>query len=57
MKEVAEELGVPLATIRRWRLNGQGPASFRAGRHVRIRRADFERWIADQLSADSHNAT
>lgn len=54
--QIAEEMHVPLATVRRWRLNGQGPRAFRVGRHVRVRRADFDSWVAERLELDRNGA-
>jgi excisionase family DNA binding protein len=44
-RELAEYLGVPLATVYRWRYLAEGPMGFRIGRHVRYRRADVEAWV------------
>lgn len=38
--------GIPVSTIRGWRLAGIGPPYVRLGGHVRYRRPDVERWIA-----------
>jgi excisionase family DNA binding protein len=43
--ELAEYLGVPLATVYRWRSQRDGPAGIRVGRHVRYRSVDVERWL------------
>ncbi len=50
-EEVAKYLGVPLATLRRWRYRSTGPRGIRVGKHVRYRRDDVESWLdahADQ---------
>jgi len=47
--ELAEYLGVPVATIYAWRHRRQGPPGFRAGRHLRYRLGDVERWITGRL--------
>jgi excisionase family DNA binding protein len=47
-RQVAEYLGVPLATVYRWRYLGEGPSGFRVGRHVRYRRTDVEAWIDER---------
>ena len=52
--EVSQLLGVPVATLYRWRHRGEGPTGYRIGRHVRYRRAAVEAWIeaqADQWPA------
>jgi excisionase family DNA binding protein len=46
--ELAEYLGVPVATIYRWRYTRDGPVGYRVGRHIRYRIADVERWLEGQ---------
>jgi excisionase family DNA binding protein len=43
--ELAAFLGIPLATIYRWRTRGDGPRGIRVGRHVRYRVDEVERWL------------
>lgn len=50
-QEVADYLGVPIATIYTWRHRSQGPLGLRVGRHLRYRRRDVEAWIELQLEA------
>lgn len=51
-EEVADYLGVPVATLYAWRYqrNGKGPKSSKVGRHVRYRWADVEAWLDAQQS-------
>lgn len=51
LKEVAEELRVPEATLRYWRQRGEGPLGFRIGGKVVFRRAAVEEWVARCESA------
>ena len=51
--EVAAYLGVPLATVYRWRSRREGPCGIRVGRHVRYRLDDVERWLDQQRDARS----
>ena len=51
--EVAAFLGIPLATIYRWRSRGDGPEGIRVGRHVRYRLEDVERWVDGQRDRHS----
>ena len=44
LDSIAEELGVPIRTIYAWRMQGKGPRGYRFGKHIRVRRADFEAW-------------
>jgi excisionase family DNA binding protein len=48
LPEVAEILGVPVATLYRWRHRGEGPPGYRIGRHVRYRRATVDAWVETQ---------
>jgi len=54
INEVADLLGIPVATIYRWRHIGDGPPGYRIGRHVRFRRAEVEAWIESR--ADDRTA-
>jgi excisionase family DNA binding protein len=45
-EELAAYLAVPLATVYRWRSRGDGPASYRVGRHVRYKLEDVEAWLS-----------
>jgi excisionase family DNA binding protein len=44
-QQLADYLGVPLATVYRWRYEGTGPRGIKVGKHVRYRRQDVERWL------------
>ena len=46
-------LGVPVHTLYRWRHNGDGPAGYRVGRHVRYRREAVEAWLEQQADKRS----
>ena len=37
VEELAEYLGVPVATIYAWRYRREGPLGFRVGKHLRFR--------------------
>jgi excisionase family DNA binding protein len=52
VKDLAEYLGVPVATIYAWRYHREGPPGFRVGRHVRYRWTDVEQWINDRIKTD-----
>lgn len=43
--EVAEFLGIPVATLYHWRYSGTGPRALRVGRHLRFRIEDVEQWL------------
>ncbi|MDR2974022.1 MAG: helix-turn-helix domain-containing protein [Propionibacteriaceae bacterium] len=46
--ELAEYLGVPLATLYDWRTNGHGPRGYRIGKHLRFALSDVQTWLAAQ---------
>lgn len=46
--EVAQQYRFKVGTLRYWRHEGRGPASFARGRQVLYRRREVEEWIADQ---------
>jgi excisionase family DNA binding protein len=50
VQELAEYLGVPVATLYQWRYRSEGPGGFRIGRHVRYRWSEVETWIERQLA-------
>jgi excisionase family DNA binding protein len=52
VEDLAEYLGVPVATLYAWRYHRQGPPGFRVGRHVRYRWVDIEEWISDRIKTD-----
>jgi excisionase family DNA binding protein len=45
-EDLAQYLGVPLATLYAWRYRGEGPPALKVGRHLRYRVADVEQWLA-----------
>jgi DNA-binding transcriptional MerR regulator len=47
-REVSEHLGIPVGTLRYWRMQGRGPAIFKMGPrgHVRYAVADVEAFLA-----------
>ena len=51
-KELAELIGVPVATLNNWRSIGRGPRSFRFGRAVKYLVVDVAAWIERQQQAD-----
>lgn len=43
--ELAELLGVSVATVRWWLHQGTAPDYFKIGRHDKFRESDVERWL------------
>lgn len=53
-QEVADYLGIPLATLYQWRTKGTAPRAIRCGRHIRFAPRDVQAWCernADPLPA------
>lgn len=48
-QDLADYLGIPMATLYRWRHLSQGPPGFRVGRHIRYRWREVEDWVEDQI--------
>ncbi len=45
IQEAATFLGVPVATLYRWRHRGIGPKAYRVGRHLRYDPALIRQWL------------
>lgn len=43
--DIARITGLSLASVRRWRLSGQGPRYLKLGRAVRYQRVDLAAWL------------
>lgn len=50
VSDVAEYLGVPVATVYAWNSRGLGPKRSRVGKYVRYRRADVDTWIDERAT-------
>ena len=48
LAEVAAELRVPAETLRKWRAQGTGPRAAKVGKHLRYRRSEVDRWLAER---------
>lgn len=56
--ELAELLGVSVATVRWWLHQGTAPDYFKIGRRVKFRESDVERWLeARRRSGSTDGAT
>lgn len=44
-QDVADFLGVPLATVYVWNSRRTGPPRVRIGKHIRYLRADLDAWV------------
>jgi predicted site-specific integrase-resolvase len=44
----AAYVGVPVESLRKWRSAGTGPPVAKVGRHLRYRKAQVDRWLAER---------
>jgi excisionase family DNA binding protein len=56
LTDLSEILGIPVHTLYRWRHNGDGPAGYWVGLHVRYRREAVEAWLQQQADKRSQSA-
>ncbi|MER7436160.1 helix-turn-helix domain-containing protein [Pseudonocardia alni] len=47
VQDVADYLGVPVATLYDWRCKGYGPKAKKVGRYLRYESDAVRRWFAD----------
>lgn len=56
-REAAAYLSKPMGTLRQWRSRGLGPSYVKLGMSIRYRRADLERFIAENtIQPGAHKA-
>jgi predicted DNA-binding transcriptional regulator AlpA len=55
-EEVADRLGLTVATLWNWRWRGKGPASFKVGGRLRYRDSEVQRWLAEQEGQEQSNS-
>lgn len=46
-RDVAEILAVPVSTVHHWAIQGEGPNSFKIGKHRRYAAEDVRQWLLD----------
>lgn len=51
VKDVAEIMSVPVSTVHHWALRGDGPPSFKIGKHRRYDAALVAEWLQRQKDA------
>lgn len=49
-EQVSEYLKVPVNTLYQWRSRGVGPRAAKAGRHLRWKRSEVDRWMDDNTA-------
>jgi predicted DNA-binding transcriptional regulator AlpA len=49
-KDTSAYLGVPVATLYKWRHLGIGPSAYRVGRHLRYDPATVRQWLQSQAA-------
>ena len=53
LEGITEKTGVPLATLRYWRATGQGPPTFKLGRHVVAFEDEVDKWVEEQAALEA----
>jgi excisionase family DNA binding protein len=56
-QQLADYLGVPVATVYRWRYESTCPRGIKVGKHVRYRQQDVEAWLRRGATRTSRGAT
>lgn len=51
IEDAAPRIGVTLATLRKWRVQGKGPTGYNVGRYVAFRIADLDAYLESQYQA------
>lgn len=46
LKDISAELGIPLKTVYYYHESGEGPIAYKFGKHIRIKREDFDSWVS-----------
>ena len=54
LEDVAADSGIPLKNIYYYHENNKGPTAYKFGRHIRIKKEDFQSWLpkARRLSSN-----
>ena len=53
LPQISERTGVPVATLRYWRQAGEGPPTFRLGKHVASFEDDVDAWLEEQATSSA----
>lgn len=51
LEDIADDLEMPLRSVRKWRDEGSGPPAHRFGKRLRFRRRDYEKWLDQHREA------
>lgn len=52
-QQLADWLGVPVATVYKWNSEGKGPKRLSIGKHTRYRLKDIDAWLESQMVLDA----
>lgn len=55
-QELADYLGVPLATVYVWNTRDSGPRKLRVGKHVRYRVSDVDKWLEERADGGGRSS-
>jgi predicted DNA-binding transcriptional regulator AlpA len=48
--DIAKAANIPLSSVYYFNAKGVGPATVKIGRHLRVRRSDYEAWLTARES-------
>jgi hypothetical protein len=49
LADIAGDLFIPLGSVYAMRAKGTGPTGYKIGKHVRVRRRDYEAWLSTRM--------
>ncbi|WP_241992116.1 helix-turn-helix domain-containing protein [Cryobacterium lyxosi] len=55
--ELANYLGIPIATVYDWRVHCKGPTAYRFGKHLKFTISDVRSWMAQQREPSGQPGT
>ncbi|MFB7797944.1 helix-turn-helix domain-containing protein [Isoptericola sp. NPDC056134] len=57
--DLSDLIGVPVKTIKDWRIKGEGPVEYKIGNHLRYAASDVRSWLSQcrEMSAGTSPTT
>ena len=48
LEDISLELGIPIKSIYYYHENGEGPTAYKFGKHIKVKKEDFDSWVASR---------